>query len=121
MSFFDTLCAGETTTRITTDISLIQEGITGNVCVSLTAAATFISALVIVFDVYQNLALLFCSTVIALAVFGTIGIVLPVRSIKKSPHYYSSGANVAEGNHKFTNLLPTRCLLVIKQEPDLQT
>ncbi|OGM39873.1 hypothetical protein ABOM_011820 [Aspergillus bombycis] len=95
ISFFDTLGAGEITTRITTDITLIQ-GITGNLSVSLTAAATFISALVITFVVYWKLALVLCSTVVALTIFSTVGIVLPVRWTKASLLCYSTGANVAE-------------------------
>lgn len=118
MSFFNALCAGETTPRITTDISLIQEGTTGNVSVSLTAAATFISALVIVFDVYQNPAMMPCFTVIVLIVFDTIGIALT----KKSLLYYSSSANIAgRAIISSVKLLPSRRLLVVKQEPDLQT
>ncbi|OQE34858.1 hypothetical protein PENCOP_c015G04060 [Penicillium coprophilum] len=96
ISFFDTLGAGEITTRITTDISLIQEGITGNLSVSLTAAATFISALVIAFVMYWKLAFVLCSTVVALTIFGSVGILLPVRWTKESLQYYSNGASVAE-------------------------
>jgi ATP-binding cassette, subfamily B (MDR/TAP), member 1 len=96
IAFFDTLGAGELTTRITTDITLIQEGITGNLSVSLTAAATFVSALIITFVVYWKLALVLCSTVVVLTIFGTIGIVLPVKWTKESLACYSSGASIAE-------------------------
>jgi ATP-binding cassette subfamily B (MDR/TAP) protein 1 len=96
MAFFDTLGAGELTTRITSDITLIQEGITGNLSVSLTAAATFISSFVITFVEYWKFALILSSTVIVLTVTGTVGIALPVKWTKESLTYYSSGASVAE-------------------------
>ena len=96
MAFFDTLGAGELTTHITSDITLIQEGITGNLSVSLTASATFISAFVITFVEYWKLALILTSTVIMLTVTGTIGVALPVKWTKESLACYGSGASVAE-------------------------
>ena len=96
MAFFDTLGAGELTTHITSDITLIQEGITGNLSVSLTAAATFISAFIIAFVEYWKLALILTSTVIVLTVTGSVGVALPVKWTKQSLAAYSSGATVAE-------------------------
>lgn len=96
MAFFDTLGAGELTTRITSDITLIQEGITGNLSVSLTAAATFISAFIITFAEYWKLALVLTSTVIVLTVTSAVGVALPVKWTKESLACYSSGASVAE-------------------------
>lgn len=96
MAFFDTLGSGQLTTRITSDITLIQEAITGNLSVSLTAAATFISAYIIAFVEYWKLALILTSTVIVLTVTGTVGVALPVKWTTQSLAYYSSGATVAE-------------------------
>ncbi|PYH94193.1 multidrug resistance protein 3 [Aspergillus ellipticus CBS 707.79] len=96
MAFFDTLGTGELTTRMTSDITLIQEGITGNLSVSLTAAATFISAFVIAFIEYWKLAFILTSTIIVLTVTGTVGVALPVKWTKQSLASYSSGATVAE-------------------------
>lgn len=96
IAFFDTLGAGELTTRITSDITLIQEGLTGNLSVSLTAAATFISAFVIAFVEYWKLALILTSTVIVLTVTGAVGVSFPVRWTKQSLASYSRGATVAE-------------------------
>ncbi|KAF2717196.1 leptomycin B resistance protein pmd1 [Polychaeton citri CBS 116435] len=96
MAFFDTLGAGELTTRITSDITLIQEGMTGNLSVSLTAAATFISAYVIAFIEYWKLALILTSTVVLLTVTGTLGVALPVEWTKESLACYGRGATVAE-------------------------
>ncbi|KAI0152971.1 leptomycin B resistance protein pmd1 [Xylariaceae sp. FL1272] len=96
MAFFDTLGAGELTTRITSDITLIQEGITGNLSFSLTAAATFISAFVITFVEYWKLALILSSTIIVLTLIGVVGVALPVKWTTESLACYSSGASVAE-------------------------
>jgi ATP-binding cassette subfamily B (MDR/TAP) protein 1 len=96
IAFFDNLSAGEITTRITSDITLIQEGITGNLSVSLTATATFISAFVIAFVEYWKLAFILSSTVALFALAGTLGIQLPTRWTKRSLASYSSGASVAE-------------------------
>lgn len=96
IAFFDTLGTGELTTRITSDITLIQEGITGNLSFSLTAAATFISAFVIAFVEYWKLALVLSCTVVVLTVTGVFGVALPVKWTKQSLACYSSGATVAE-------------------------
>ncbi|KAL4738189.1 multidrug resistance protein 3 [Aspergillus similis] len=96
MAFFDTLGAGELTTRITSDITQIQEAITGNLSVSLTAAATFVSAYVIAFVEYWKLALILTSTVIVLSVTGAVGVALPVKWTLQSQALESSGATVAE-------------------------
>ncbi|KAG8628278.1 hypothetical protein KVT40_004151 [Elsinoe batatas] len=96
IAFFDTHGAGEITTRITSDMALIQEGITGNLSISLTAAATFISAFVIAFIEYWKLALILCSTVVVLTVTGMVGVALPIKWTKQSMLYYGQGASIAE-------------------------
>jgi ATP-binding cassette subfamily B (MDR/TAP) protein 1 len=47
MAYFDQLGAGEITTHITSDIDLIQDGISEKVGLTLTAVATFSSAFII--------------------------------------------------------------------------
>lgn len=96
IAFFDTLGAGELTTHITSDITLIQEGITGNLSFALTAAATFVSAFVIAFVEYWKLALVLSSTVVVLTITGVFGVALPVKWTKQSMACYSSGATLAE-------------------------
>ncbi|PLN76740.1 multidrug resistance protein 3 [Aspergillus taichungensis] len=96
IAFFDTLGAGELTTRITADITQIQEAITGNLSVSLTAAATFVSAYVIAFVEYWKLALILTSTVVVLTVTGAVGVALPVKWTKQSLALESRSATVAE-------------------------
>ncbi|KAI1113488.1 leptomycin B resistance protein pmd1 [Nemania sp. NC0429] len=96
MAFFDTLGTGELTTRITSDITLIQEGITGNLSFALTAAATFISAFVITFIEYWKLALILSSTVVVLTLIGVVGVALPVKWTTENLACYASSATVAE-------------------------
>lgn len=96
MAFFDTLGTGELTTRITSDITLIQEGITGNLSFALTAAATFISAFVITFVEYWKLALILSSTVVVLTLIGVVGVALPVKWTAENLACYGRSATVAE-------------------------
>lgn len=96
MAFFDTLGTGELTTRITSDITLIQEGITGNLSFALTAAATFISAFVITFIEYWKLALILSATVVVLTLIGVVGVALPLKWTAENLACYGSSATVAE-------------------------
>jgi ATP-binding cassette subfamily B (MDR/TAP) protein 1 len=96
MAFFDTLGTGDITSRITSEISVIQEAITGNLSISLTAAATFVSAFVIAFVEYWKLALILTSTVIVLTLTGTLGVAYSVKWTKQSLASYGSGATIAE-------------------------
>lgn len=96
MAFFDTLGTGELTSRITSDISLIQEGITGSLAMFLTAAATFISAFVVAFVAYWKLALALSSTLIVMFVTGGVGVAYPVRWTKQSRALSGRGATVVE-------------------------
>lgn len=52
IAFFDTLGAGDVTTRITSNMNLIQEGITSKVSMGLIAVATFCSAYTITYIQY---------------------------------------------------------------------
>ncbi|KAE8375253.1 multidrug resistance protein 3 [Aspergillus bertholletiae] len=96
IAYFDMLGAGELTARLTSDMTQIQEAITGNLSVSLTAAATFVSAYVIVFVEYWKMALILTSTVIVLTVTGAVGVALPVKWTKQAQAFESSGATLAE-------------------------
>jgi len=96
MAFFDNLGAGELTTRMTSDIDLIQEALTWNLSVSLTAAATFISAYVIAFVEYWKLALILTSTVVALTVLGILSATFPVKWTKQSMASQGCSATIAE-------------------------
>lgn len=96
IAFFDTLGAGEVTTRITSDMNLIQEGITSKISMTLTAAATFCAAYIITYIEYWKLALILTATVVVMLTTGTIGGKLAVKNSKKSMKLYNEGSNVAE-------------------------
>ncbi|KAF2157400.1 multidrug/pheromone exporter, ABC superfamily [Myriangium duriaei CBS 260.36] len=68
IGFFDKLGAGEVTTRITSDTNLIQAGISEKVPLLLQGLATFFAAFVIAFVRYWKLALILCSTIVAIVV-----------------------------------------------------
>ncbi|RAH46196.1 ABC transporter ATP-binding protein [Aspergillus brunneoviolaceus CBS 621.78] len=72
IALFDTLSAGELTSRITTDTNLIQERISEKVGVTLIAASSFIAAFVIGFVKSWKLTLILSSTVVAFVL--TLGI-----------------------------------------------
>ncbi|KAI9660166.1 MAG: hypothetical protein M1821_001518 [Bathelium mastoideum] len=96
MTFFDMLGSGEVTTRITSSINLIHEGITSKLSLSLTAAATFITAFVIAFVEYWKLALILTSVIAAMALVGTTGGKSAVKYTKRAQASYGTGAAVAE-------------------------
>ena len=96
MTFFDVLGSGEVTTRITSSINLIHEGITSKLSLSLTATATFITAFVIAFVEYWKLALILTSVIAAMAMVGTVGAKWAVRYTKQAQTSYGTGAAIAE-------------------------
>ncbi|OTB07208.1 hypothetical protein M426DRAFT_318239 [Hypoxylon sp. CI-4A] len=96
IGYFDKLGAGEVTTRITADTNLIQEGISEKIGLTLTAAATFISAFVIGFVFYWRLTLILFSVVVALMLDMGIGSSFVVRYTKDSIQAYATGGTVAD-------------------------
>ena len=96
MGFFDTLGAGETTTRITADTNLIQEGISEKVSLTLSALATFFAAFVVGFIKYWKLTLICSSTVFALTAVMGGGSVFMVKYTKLSLESYAKGGSVVE-------------------------
>ncbi|KAI9035989.1 putative ABC multidrug transporter [Aspergillus affinis] len=65
IAFFDTLGAGEVTTRITADTNMIQDGISEKVGLTLTGLSTFVTAFVIAYIKYWKLALICSATLVA--------------------------------------------------------
>ena len=96
MAFFDNMGAGGVASRLTSDMNMVQEGITGKLSLSLTAAATFGSAYVIAFVMYWKLAIILSSTVVALTVTGIVGGAYAVKYSKQSLSSYGRGATIAE-------------------------
>ncbi|KAL3477161.1 P-loop containing nucleoside triphosphate hydrolase protein [Aspergillus californicus] len=96
IAFFDSLNAGQVTTHITSDMNVIQEGISSKVALCLTALATFISAVVISFIMYWKLALILISTAVLLAGAESVGGIFAVKYSKQSSAALSKGSAVAE-------------------------
>lgn len=96
IAFFDNLGAGEITTRITSDMNLIQEGISGKFSLSLTAAATFLTAFIVAYVEYWKLALILTSSVVVITAANVAGTKLAVIYSKMSLQSFSAGAVIAE-------------------------
>ncbi|KAF3891618.1 ABC transporter [Trichophyton interdigitale] len=124
IAFFDTLGAGDVTTRITSDMNLIQEGITRKVSMGLIAVATFCSAYTITYIQYWKLGLIMTLTVVVMLLTGTAGGILAVRNSKSSITLYNSGSNLAEESigsirhvtaFGIQNALADKCLGFLRQ------
>lgn len=71
VGFFDNLGAGEVTTRITSDMNKVQEGLSEKVALLITALSMFIAAFVIGFIYSWKLTLILsCTVVIMTAIMG---------------------------------------------------
>ncbi|KAH8647770.1 P-loop containing nucleoside triphosphate hydrolase protein [Xylariales sp. PMI_506] len=95
MAYFDNLGAGEITTRITADTNLIQDGISQKVGLTLTAVATFVSAVIIAYTQYWKLALICTPTILCLVGAMAIGYRFIVKLSSKSLQCYALGGSVA--------------------------
>ncbi|KAF4628928.1 hypothetical protein G7Y89_g9220 [Cudoniella acicularis] len=96
IAFFDNTGAGELTTRITSNINLVQEAISGKVSLSLTALATFSTAFIIAFVEYWKLALILSCCVVLTATVNYFGMKAAVRYSKLGIQSYSRAAEIAE-------------------------
>ncbi|KAI1328401.1 multidrug resistance protein [Xylariaceae sp. FL0255] len=96
IGFFDKLGAGEVTTRITADTNLVQDGISEKLALTITSAATFVSAFVIGFFFYWKLTLILTSVIFALVFATGIGSIFIVKYTKLSIEAYAEGGTVAE-------------------------
>lgn len=96
IAFFDKLGAGEIVTRITSDMNLIQDGISEKVPLALTASSTIVTAFVVAFLKYWKLSLILTSTIFATAFIMTTGLRILVKYKKRSLNAYSLGGTLAE-------------------------
>ncbi|KAH8660706.1 P-loop containing nucleoside triphosphate hydrolase protein [Tricladium varicosporioides] len=96
MAFFDTLGAGEITTRITSDTNLIQDAISGKLALTLSAVATFGAAFIVSFVKSWRLALVLSSAIVAIVGSMSIGATFMVKYAKQSLVASGCGATVAE-------------------------
>jgi ATP-binding cassette subfamily B (MDR/TAP) protein 1 len=96
IAYFDVLSTGEVSSRIMSDMGVIQEGVSHKLSLAITAIATFGSALVISFVMYWKTALIMSPTYIVMLIIGTIAGRQAISFMKVSREYKASGANIAE-------------------------
>lgn len=96
VGFFDTVGAGEITTRITADANLVQDGISEKVGLTLYSVATFTAAFVIGFVKYWKLTLILTSVVFAISFIMGGGLQFILKFNKNSLSSYAEGGTVAE-------------------------
>ena len=101
VAFFDKLGTGEILTHLTAEVNHLQDGISEKVSVTLTAFATFNSALIICFTKYWKLTFICLSTVIALIATVNIGALFLVKFKKRSLEAYAVGGSVVEESLMF--------------------
>jgi ATP-binding cassette, subfamily B (MDR/TAP), member 1 len=66
IAYFDSIGAGEITTSITSDVNLVQDGISEKVALTLSALSTTVTAFVISFTRYWKLTFILMSSVVAM-------------------------------------------------------
>lgn len=96
IAYFEGLAVGEANTRLTADTNLIQDAITGKASATLSAVATFLSALIISFVKSWVLTLvLFPAQVLIVATMG-VGAKYMVKYTVQSLGAYAAGSGLAE-------------------------
>lgn len=96
IGFFDKLGAGEITTRITSETTQVQDGISEKVGLTMTAVSTFLSAFIIGFIKSWRLTLILLSAVVGICLAMGLGASFMVKYNKKSLESYGLGGSVAE-------------------------
>jgi len=96
MAYFEGLGVGEVNTRITADINLIQDAITMKASISLSAIATFISALIISFVTSWRLALVLLPTQVLIVGSMSLGASFMIKYTVRGIDVYSQGASIAQ-------------------------
>lgn len=96
IGFFDKLGAGEITTRITSDTSQVQDGMSEKVALTMTAVSTFLAAFIIGFVKSWKLTLILASSVIAISLAMGLGSSFMVKYNKKTLESYALGGTVVE-------------------------
>jgi ATP-binding cassette subfamily B (MDR/TAP) protein 1 len=96
IAFFDTLGAGEITTRITADTNLIQDGISEKVGLALTGISTFVTAFIIAYIKSWKLALVCSATLVALLLIMGGCSTAMLGSNKNALGSQGQGASLAE-------------------------
>jgi len=96
IAYFDKLGAGEVSSRASTDINLIREGISEKVALILMGLSCFVSSLIVSFIESWKLALIVMTSIIALILMmgGVAKIAIKFKS--KSLEYQAAADNVVE-------------------------
>lgn len=96
MAYFDKIGAGEITTRITSDMNMVQDGISEKLGMTIKGISIFVAAYVVGFVVSWQLTLTLTATVVAIS--GTLGGLsrFVIRWSRKSLACYAEGGGLAE-------------------------
>lgn len=96
IGFFEHLGAGEVTTRITSDMNKVQDGISEKVALFITAVSMFISAFVIGFIMSWKLTLILSCTVVIMTAIMAFPTFFIVKYTKLSMESSGKGDSIAE-------------------------
>ena len=96
IAFFDVVGAGEVTNRISSEMDLVQEAISGKISLSLTAAASFSAAFIIAFVEYWKLAFILTSSLVVMLAVNIACTKLSVKYSRASLRSSSGAAAVAD-------------------------
>jgi ATP-binding cassette subfamily B (MDR/TAP) protein 1 len=96
IAFFDVLGAGEITTRITSDMNLIQDSLTGKLSLTLYSCSNFGAALIISFVESWRMALILISAYVAETGSMSFFSSFMVKYTHKSLAAYAEGSTAAE-------------------------
>ncbi|KAE8260080.1 hypothetical protein A4X13_0g583 [Tilletia indica] len=96
IAYFDTLGAGEVTTRISSDIQLIQEGISDKIPMSVMFLATFVTGFVVAYVRSWKLALSMTSIIPCVMISGSVMNVFIAKLQQLELDHVAHGATLAE-------------------------
>ncbi|SPO40198.1 probable Leptomycin B resistance protein pmd1 [Pseudozyma flocculosa] len=96
ISYFDILGAGEITTRIQTDIQLIQEGISDKIPISVTFIAAFVAGFAVAYSRSWKLALVMTSIIPCIIAAGIAMNAVVAKLQQSELDHVSKAASIAE-------------------------
>ncbi|KAF5494059.1 Sophorolipid transporter [Colletotrichum fructicola] len=96
IAYFDGLEVGEVNTRLTADISIIQDAITGKASATLSAIATFVSALIISFIKSWILTIVLFPAQVLIVGTMSVGAKYMIKYTVQSLGAYAPAASIAE-------------------------
>ncbi|KAI9224072.1 multidrug resistance protein 3 [Blastocladiella britannica] len=96
IAYYDAVSPGDVTTRLTSDISLVQDGISEKVSLTVQYAATFISGFVVAFTKGWQLTLVLLAVTPLMALTGALMANIVGASSNKSQASYASAGAIAQ-------------------------